>query len=198
MLLVLLMQMARKTLVLWTSFHFFFSNTIPTHHPLWYQLPLSLQYKSYKIPCTPGSSYSLSFSDVMGFEQNNGRGVCVADIVLALKGHIKEGYTVASFKPPAMFHVVCLKKKKKKFKVCNFFCLFFFASFLPHTLWLRIIRCTTSLPRRKTEFTSWFLSFRPTLQVCLLTRSWGPSGWKPVNWVKWQLPDICMDAIVSC
>lgn len=57
-----------------------------------------LQYKSYQIPCTPGGSYSLSFTDVMGFEKNDGCGVCVADLVLALKGHIKEGYTVAFFK----------------------------------------------------------------------------------------------------
>ncbi|XP_075880194.1 interferon-induced protein 44-like isoform X4 [Nelusetta ayraudi] len=50
------------------------------------------QYKSYKIPCGPGSNYSLSFTDVMGFEQNKGNGVNVKDLILALKGHIKEGY----------------------------------------------------------------------------------------------------------
>lgn len=64
-----------------------------------------LQYKSYKIPCGPGRSCSLSFTDVMGFEQNEGNGVSVTDLILALKGHIKEGYMVCSFK----FSVFCVK-----------------------------------------------------------------------------------------
>lgn len=57
-----------------------------------------LQYTSYKIPCAVGSSYSLSFTDIMGFEQNENNGISVEDMVLALKGHIPEGYTVQSFK----------------------------------------------------------------------------------------------------
>lgn len=32
----------------------------------------------------------------MGMEQNKGGGICVEDLVLALKGHIKDGYTVRS------------------------------------------------------------------------------------------------------
>uniref|UniRef100_A0A3Q1EPW4 Interferon-induced protein 44-like n=1 Tax=Acanthochromis polyacanthus TaxID=80966 RepID=A0A3Q1EPW4_9TELE len=53
-------------------------------------------YTTYKISKDPEGSYSFMFSDTMGFEKPDGRGVHVEDIKLALKGHVKDGY---KFKP---------------------------------------------------------------------------------------------------
>uniref|UniRef100_A0A3Q1EQY2 Interferon-induced protein 44-like n=1 Tax=Acanthochromis polyacanthus TaxID=80966 RepID=A0A3Q1EQY2_9TELE len=54
------------------------------------------KYTTYKISKDPEGSYSFMFSDTMGFEKPDGRGVHVEDIKLALKGHVKDGY---KFKP---------------------------------------------------------------------------------------------------
>ncbi|XP_037647573.1 interferon-induced protein 44-like isoform X1 [Sebastes umbrosus] len=51
------------------------------------------QYKTYKIHKDPESFYSFIFNDIMGFEQGMDSGVPVEDVKLALRGHVKEGYT---------------------------------------------------------------------------------------------------------
>lgn len=61
-----------------------------------------------------------------------------------------------------------------------------FASFLPTIPSPRIIRCTTSLPPQRTEFTSWSPSSLLTLLVCWVSRfcrRFERSTWQPVNWV---------------
>ncbi|XP_042338757.1 interferon-induced protein 44-like, partial [Plectropomus leopardus] len=37
--------------------------------------------------------YPFSFTDIMGLERGNDRGICVEDIKLAMMGHINDGYT---------------------------------------------------------------------------------------------------------
>ncbi|XP_075880195.1 interferon-induced protein 44-like isoform X5 [Nelusetta ayraudi] len=75
------------------------------------------QYKSFKIPCAPGSSYSLSFTDVMGFEKNKGNGVNVGDLILALKGHVQEGYTFSPTHPLTEEHPMYNKSPTKADKI---------------------------------------------------------------------------------
>lgn len=53
------------------------------------------QYKTHKISKGGrGNYYSIVFNDVMGLEEGPGNGVSVDDMILALKGHVKEGYKV--------------------------------------------------------------------------------------------------------
>ncbi|XP_034084786.1 interferon-induced protein 44-like [Gymnodraco acuticeps] len=50
-------------------------------------------YKAYKIrKGEPGTHYPFVFNDIMGLERDEGRGVCVEDVKLAMKGHVKDGY----------------------------------------------------------------------------------------------------------
>lgn len=57
------------------------------------------KYKTYKIPQkSPGTFYPFVFTDIMGLEGAANRGVCVEDIKLAMKGHVKDGYV---FNPQA-------------------------------------------------------------------------------------------------
>lgn len=50
------------------------------------------KYKAYKIEKgETGTHYPFVFNDVMGLEKDEG--VCVEDIKLAMKGHVKNGYT---------------------------------------------------------------------------------------------------------
>uniref|UniRef100_A0A3Q4HAS8 Interferon-induced protein 44-like n=1 Tax=Neolamprologus brichardi TaxID=32507 RepID=A0A3Q4HAS8_NEOBR len=59
------------------------------------------KYKTHKIPKeVSGKYYPFVFNDIMGLEE--GTGVRVEDVKLALKGHVKEGYTfnpVSSLSP---------------------------------------------------------------------------------------------------
>ncbi|XP_043987724.1 uncharacterized protein LOC122839814 isoform X2 [Gambusia affinis] len=50
-------------------------------------------YQTYKIKKEGrGDSYPFVFNDIMGLEDEDGRGVRTDDIILALKGHVKDGY----------------------------------------------------------------------------------------------------------
>ncbi|XP_042369907.1 interferon-induced protein 44-like, partial [Plectropomus leopardus] len=49
-------------------------------------------YTTFKIHKDPESYYSFIFNDIMGFEQKTNKGVSVEDVVLALRGHVMEGY----------------------------------------------------------------------------------------------------------
>uniref|UniRef100_A0A3B5QD58 AIG1-type G domain-containing protein n=1 Tax=Xiphophorus maculatus TaxID=8083 RepID=A0A3B5QD58_XIPMA len=51
------------------------------------------QYQTYKIKKEGrGDSYPFVFNDIMGLEDEDGRGVRTEDIILALKGHVKDGH----------------------------------------------------------------------------------------------------------
>ncbi|XP_042360715.1 interferon-induced protein 44-like [Plectropomus leopardus] len=55
------------------------------------------KYQTYKIQRGgPEMLYPFSFTDIMGLERGNDRGICVEDIKLAMMGHINDGYTVQS------------------------------------------------------------------------------------------------------
>ncbi|XP_060945688.1 interferon-induced protein 44-like [Limanda limanda] len=51
------------------------------------------KYNTFKLTKSPGATYSFVFNDIMGFEQGSDRGVLVEDVKLALRGHVKDGYT---------------------------------------------------------------------------------------------------------
>lgn len=58
----------------------------------------TVEHKAYKIKKgQPGVFHPFTFTDIMGLEweekANIHKGVCVEDIILAMDGHIKEGYT---------------------------------------------------------------------------------------------------------
>ncbi|XP_056263175.1 interferon-induced protein 44-like [Pseudoliparis swirei] len=50
------------------------------------------KHTTYTINKRPGVIYPFVFTDTMGLEEGTDGGVCVEDIKLAMKGHIKEGY----------------------------------------------------------------------------------------------------------
>ncbi|XP_033999270.1 interferon-induced protein 44-like isoform X4 [Trematomus bernacchii] len=55
---------------------------------------ITTRYKAYKIQKGgPGTHYPFVFNDIMGLEKDAGNGACVEDIKLAMKGHMKDGYT---------------------------------------------------------------------------------------------------------
>ncbi|KAM3597158.1 uncharacterized protein V6R79_000627 [Siganus canaliculatus] len=57
----------------------------------------TLEYRSFKIKRgQPGVFHPFTFTDIMGLEseeKTDNKGVCVEDIILAMDGHIKDGYT---------------------------------------------------------------------------------------------------------
>ncbi|XP_074539278.1 interferon-induced protein 44-like [Halichoeres trimaculatus] len=59
----------------------------------------TLTYKTYKIEKDAQSSYSVVFNNIMGFEENTNNGVQVEDVILAMKGHVKENYKFNPLSP---------------------------------------------------------------------------------------------------
>ncbi|KAK1877850.1 Interferon-induced protein 44-like [Dissostichus eleginoides] len=57
------------------------------------------KYREYKIQKVPGTHYPFVFNDIMGIEKDAGRGVCLEDIKLAMKGHVKDGYKFNPISP---------------------------------------------------------------------------------------------------
>ncbi|XP_034084804.1 interferon-induced protein 44-like [Gymnodraco acuticeps] len=57
------------------------------------------KYREYKIQKVPGTHYPFVFNDIMGLERDAGKGVCVEDVKLAMKGHVKNGYQFNPISP---------------------------------------------------------------------------------------------------
>ena len=54
----------------------------------------TFQYNMYEVKDEQGRKLSFVFNDIMGLEGTETGGVLTADIISALKGHIKDGYEV--------------------------------------------------------------------------------------------------------
>ncbi|XP_074552454.1 interferon-induced protein 44-like [Halichoeres trimaculatus] len=52
----------------------------------------TLKYKTYKIEKDVDTYYPVVFNDIMGFEENTSTGVQVEDVILAIRGHVKENH----------------------------------------------------------------------------------------------------------
>ncbi|XP_017158914.1 interferon-induced protein 44-like [Poecilia reticulata] len=50
------------------------------------------KYQTYKFKKGKGKFYPFVFNDIMGLEDRDGKGVRTDDLILALKGHMKDGY----------------------------------------------------------------------------------------------------------
>lgn len=68
----------------------------------------AFQYKTYRIKDQQGAELKFIFNDVMGLEDTGDGGALPADIVNALKGHIREGYEVQGNKSRETYLCLCV------------------------------------------------------------------------------------------
>ncbi|XP_074552942.1 interferon-induced protein 44-like [Halichoeres trimaculatus] len=61
----------------------------------------TLKHKTYKIEKYAQSFYPVVFNDIMGFEENTNNGVQVEDVILAMKGHVREDHKFNPVSPLA-------------------------------------------------------------------------------------------------